>query len=140
MNEYRLLTTFFKNNDSKYRSETMIPQYLSVPLEELKKVILREEALVSFYTKDLDTPSCIHMDTTSTQFKQITFTYVYNEVKQTWFDVLLKRKRYKLAMISNHQFGTQTLATPLQEIKGLTATISTWDEVFKPLNKIYKAQ
>ena len=118
----------------------MIPQYLSVPLEELKKVIFREEALVSFYTKDLDTPPCIHMDTTSTQFKQITFTYVYNEVKQTRFDVLLKRKRYKLAMISNHQFGTQTLATPLQEIKGLTTIISTWDEVFKPLNKIYKAQ
>ena len=117
----------------------MTPQYLSVPLEELKKVIFREEALVSFYTKDLDTPPCIYMDTTSTQFKQITFTYVYNEVKQTWFDVLLKRKRYKLAMISNHQFGSQTIATPSQEIKGLTTTISTWDEVFKPLNKIYKA-
>ena len=117
----------------------MIPQYLSVPLEELKKVIFREEALVAFYTKDLNTPPCIRMDTTSTQFKQITFTYVYNEVKQTWFDALLKRKRYKLAMISNAQFGTQTIATPLQEIKGLTSTISTWDEVFKPLNKIYKA-
>lgn len=117
----------------------MIPQYLSVPLEELKKVILREEALVSFYTKDLDTPSCIHMDTTSTQFKQIKFTYVYNEVKQTWFDVLLKRKRYSLAMIYNAQFGTQTIATPLRSSKGLSSAITTWDEVFKPLNKLYKA-
>ena len=118
----------------------MIPQYLSVPLEELKKVIFREEALVSFYTKDLSTPPCIHMDTTSTQFKQITFTYVYNEVKQTWFDVLLKHKRYKLAMIYNTQFGTQTIETPLQTSKELTSTISSWCEVFKPLNKIYKAQ
>ena len=118
----------------------MIPQYLSVPLAELKKVIFREEALVSFYTKDLDTPPCIHMDTTSTQFKQITFTYVYNEVKQTWFDVLLKRKRYKLAMVYNAQFGTQTISTPLQTSKELTSIISSWDEVFKPLNKIYKAQ
>ena len=118
----------------------MTPQFLSVPLTELKKVILREKTLVSFYTKDLGTPPCILMETTSTQFKQITFNYVYNEVKQTWFDVLLKRKRYKLAMISNHQFGSQTIATPLQEIKGLTTIISTWDEVFKPLNKIYKAQ
>ena len=117
----------------------MIPQYLSVPLEELKKVIFREEALVSFYTKDLDTPPCIHMDTTSTQFKQITFTYVYNEVKQTWFDVLLKRKRYKLAMVYNTQFGTQTISTPLQTSKELMSIISTWDEVFKPLNKLYKA-
>ena len=117
----------------------MIPQYLSVPLEELKKVIFREEALVSFYTKDLDTPPCIHMDTTSTQFKQITFTYVYNEVKQTWFDVLLKRKRYKLAMVYNAQFGTQTIETLLQTSKELTSIISSWDEVFKPLNKIYKA-
>ena len=117
----------------------MIPQYLSVPLEELKKVIFREEALVSFYTKDLDTPPCIHMDTTSTQFKQITFTYVYNEVKQSWFDVLLKRKRYKLATISNHQFGTQILETPLQTSKGLKSIISSWDEKYKPLNKLYKA-
>ena len=118
----------------------MIPQYLSVPLEELKKVIFREEALVSFYTKDLDTPPCIRMDTTSTQFKQITFTYVYNEVRQTWFDVLLKRKRYKLAMVCNAQFGTQTISTPLQTSKELTSVIPSWDEVFKPLNKIYKAQ
>ena len=118
----------------------MIPQYLSVPLEELKKVIFQEEALVSFYTKDLDTPPCIHMDTTSTQFKQITFNYVYNEVKQSWFDVLLKRKRYKLAMVSNTQFGTQTIATPIQKIKSLTTPITIWNEVFKPLNKIYKAQ
>ena len=117
----------------------MIPHYLSVPLEELKKVIFREEALVSFYTKDLDTPPCIHMDTTSTQFKQITFTYVYNEVKQSWFDVLLKRKRYKLAMLSNAQFGTQTLETLLQTSKAITSPITSWDEVFKPLNKIYKA-
>ena len=118
----------------------MIPQYLSVPIAELKKVILREGALVSFYTKDLDTPPCILMDTTSTQFKQVTFNYVYNEVKQTWFDVLLKRKRYELAMVSNTQFGTQTLATPVQKIEELTATIITWNEVYKPLNKIYKAQ
>ena len=117
----------------------MIPQYLSVPLEELKKVIFREEALVSFYTKDLDTPPCILMDTTSTQFKQITFTYVYNEVKQTWFDVLLKRKRYKLAMVYNAQFGTQTISTPLQTSKELTSIITSWDEEYKPLNKIYKA-
>ena len=118
----------------------MIPQYLSVPLEELKKVIFREEALVSFYTKDLDTPPCIHMDTTSTQFKQITFTYVYNEVKQTWFDVLLKRKRYKLAMVCNAQFGTQTISAPLQVSKELTSTISSLGEKYKPLNTIYKAQ
>ena len=117
----------------------MIPQYLSVPLEELKKVIFREEALVSFYTKDLDTPPCIHMDTTSTQFKQITFTYVYNEVKQTWFDVLLKRKRYKLAMVYNTQFGTQTIETLLQTSKAITSPITSWDEEYKPLNKIYKA-
>ena len=117
----------------------MIPQYLSVPLEELKKVIFREEALVSFYTKDLDTPPCIHMDTTSTQFKQITFTYVYNEVKQSWFDALLKRKRYKLAMVYNAQFGTQTISTPLQTSKELTSIITSWDEEYKPLNKIYKA-
>ena len=114
-------------------------QYLSVPLAELKKVIFREEALVSFYTKDLDTPPCIHMNTTSTQFKQVTFTYVYNEVKQTWFDELLKRKRYKLATVYNAQFGTQTIATPLQTSKVLTAIISSWDEQYKPLNKIYKA-
>ena len=118
----------------------MNSQYLSVPLEELKKVIFREEALVAFYTKNLDTPPCIHMKTASTQFKQITFTYVYNEVKQTWLDELLKRKRYKLATVSNHQFGTHTLAPPLQDIKELTTTISTWSEVFKPLNKIYKVQ
>ena len=118
----------------------MIPQYLSVPLEELKKVIFREEALVSFYTKDLDTPPCIHMDTTSTQFKQITFTYVYNEVKQTRFDVLLKRKRYKLAMVYNTQFGTQTIETPLQTSKAITSPITSWDEEYKPLNKLYKAQ
>ena len=117
----------------------MIPQYLSVPIEELKKVIFREEALVSFYTKDLDTPPCIHMDTTSTQFKQITFTYVYNEVKQTWFDVLLKRKRYKLAMVCNAQFGAQTISTPLQTSKELTSIISSWGEKYKPLNTIYKA-
>ena len=117
----------------------MTHHYLSVPLEELKKVILREEALVSFYTKDLDTPTCMHMDTTSTQFKQIKFTYVYNEVKQSWFDALLKRKRYKLAMIHNTQFGSQTIETPLQTSKGLTSDITTWNEVFKPLNKIYKA-
>ena len=115
-------------------------QYLSVPLEELKKVIFREEALVSFYTKDLDTPPCIHMDTTSTQFKQITFTYVYNEEKQSWFDVLLKRKRYNLVKVYNAQFGTQTIETPLQTSKGLTSTISSWDEEYKPLNKIYKAR
>ena len=118
----------------------MIPQYLSVPLEELKKVIFREEALVSFYTKDLDTPPCIHIQTTSMQFKQITFIYIYNEVKQSWFDVLLKRKRYRLAMVYNVQFGTQTLATPLQTSKGLKSIIASWDEKYKPLNKIYKAQ
>ena len=117
----------------------MTLQYLSVPLEELKKVIFREEALVSFFTKDLNTPPCIHMKTTSVQFEQIMFTYVYNEVKQTWFDILLKRKQYKPAMVFNYQFGAQTLATPLQEIKGLTTAISTWGEVFKPLNTIYKA-
>ena len=77
----------------------MNPQYLSVPLAELKEVIFREEALVSFYTKDLYTHPCIHMKTTSVQFEQIMFTYVYNEVKQTWLDVLLKRKRYKLARV-----------------------------------------
>lgn len=118
----------------------MTPQYLSVPLAELKEVIFREEALVSFFTKDLETPPCIHMDTTSTQFKQITFTYVYNEVKQTWFDVLLKRKRYNLAKIHNTQFGTQTLETPLQTSKGLKSIIASWDEKYKPLNKLYKAQ
>lgn len=117
----------------------MTPQYLSVPLAELKEVIFQEEALVSFYTKDLETPPCIHMNTTSTQFKQVMFTYVYNEVKQTWFDVLLKRKRYKLAKIYNTQFGTQMLGTPLQTSKGLTSTISSWDEEYKPLNEIYKA-
>ena len=116
----------------------MNPQYLSVPLVELKKVIFREEALVSFYTKDLDTPPCIHMKTTSIHFKQITFTYVYNEVKQTWFDVLLKRKRYKLAMVYNAQFGTQTISTPLQTSKELTSIISSWSEKYKPLNTIYK--
>lgn len=117
----------------------MNPQYLSVPLEELKKVIFREEALVSFFTKDLETPPCIHMNTTSTQFKQITFTYVYNEVKQTWFDILLKRKRYKLARVCNAQFGTQTISTPLQTSKELTSIISSWCEKYKPLSKIYKA-
>mgnify|MGYP007027767241 CR=1 FL=1 len=117
----------------------MIPEYLSVPVKELKKVIFREEALVSFYTKDLETPPCIHMDTTSTQFNQIIFTYVYNEVKQTWFDVLLKRKQYKLAMVYNALFGTQTIATPLQTSKGLAHPISSWDEKYKPLNKLYKA-
>ena len=118
----------------------MIPQYLSVPLAELKEVIFREEALVSFLTKDLDTPPSIHMETTSTHFKQITFTYVYNEKKQSWFDVLLKRKRYKLVMVYNTQFGTQTLESPLQTSKGLPSTITSWDEEYKPLNKIYKAQ
>lgn len=117
----------------------MIPEYLSVPLTELKEVIFQEEALVSFLTKDLETPPCIHMNTTSTHFKQITFTYVYNEVKQSWFDVLLKRKRYKLAMIYNTQFGTQTIQTPLQTSKGLKSIISSWDEKYKPLNKLYKA-
>lgn len=117
----------------------MTPQYLSVPLAELKDIIFREEALVSFLTKDLDTPPCIRLDTTSTHFKQITFTYVYNEEKQTWFDVLLKRKRYTLANVYNVQFGTQTLAEPIQEVKELTATITSWDEEYKPLNKIYKA-
>lgn len=118
----------------------MNSQYLSVPLAELKKVIFQEGALVSFFTLDLDTPSCIHMKTTSVQFEQITFTYVYNEVKQTWFDVLLKRKRYKLAMVCNAQFGTQTISTPLQTSKELTSTIFSWGEKYKPLNKIYKAQ
>ena len=118
----------------------MTPQYLSVPLEELKKVIFREEALVSFLTKNLDTPPCIHIETTSTHFNQITFTYVYNEEKQSWFDVLLKRKRYKLVMVYNTQFGTQTLESPLQTSKGLPSTIASWDEEYKPLNKIYKAQ
>ena len=117
----------------------MTPQYLSVPLAELKEVIFREEALVSFLTKDLDTPPCIHMETTSTHFNQITFTYVYNEEKQSWFDVLLKRKRYKLVMVYNTQFGTQTLESPLQTSKGLPPTITSWDEEYKPLNKIYKA-
>ena len=117
----------------------MNPQYLSVPLAELKEVIFQEEALVSFFTKNLDTPPCIHMKTMSTQFKQITFTYVYNEVKQTWFDVLLKRKRYKLAMVYNAQFGTQTISTPLQTSKELTSIISSWCEKYKPLNTIYKA-
>ncbi|MEG0486350.1 MAG: hypothetical protein RR575_00295 [Acinetobacter sp.] len=118
----------------------MTLKYLSVPLAELKEVIFREEALVSFLTKDLDTPPCIHMETTSTHFKQITFTYVYNEEKQSWFDVLLKRKRYKLVMVYNTQFGTQTLESPLQTSKGLPSTITSWDEEYKPLNKIYKAQ
>lgn len=117
----------------------MIPEYLSVPLAELKDIIFREEALVSFLTKDLDTPPCIHMDTTSTHFKQITFTYVYNEEKQTWFDVLLKRKRYNLVMVYNAQFGTQTIEAPLQTSIELTSTIISWDEEYKPLNKIYKA-
>ena len=117
----------------------MNPQYLSVPLAELKEVIFQEEALVSFFTKDLETPPCIHMKTTSTQFKQITFTYVYSEVKQTWFDVLLKRKRYKLAMVYNAQFGTQTISTPLQTSKELTSSISSWCEKYKPLSKLYKA-
>lgn len=117
----------------------MTPQYLSVPLTELKEVIFREEALISFLTKDLDTPPCIHMKTTSTQFKQITFTYVYNEEKQTWFDVLLKRKRYNLAKIHNTQFGTQTIETPLQTSKEITSPITSWDEEYKPLNKLYKA-
>lgn len=117
----------------------MILQYLSVPLEELKKVVFREEALVSFFTKDLETPPCIHMNTTSTQFKQFTFTYVYNEVKQSWFDVLLKRKRYSLAMIYNTQFGNQTIETPLQTSKEITTPITSWDEEYKPLNKLYKA-
>ena len=118
----------------------MTPQYLSVPLAELKEVIFREEALVSFLTKNLDTPPCMHIETTSTHFKQITFTYVYNEEKQSWFDVLLKRKRYKLVMVYNTQFGTQTLESPLQTSKGLPSTITSWDEEYKPLNKIYKAQ
>ena len=117
----------------------MNPQYLSVPLAELKEVIFREKALVSFCTKDLETPPCIHMKTTSIHFKQITFTYVYNEVKQTRFDVLLKRKRYKLAMVCNAQFGTQTISTPLQTSKELTSIISSWCEKYKPLNKLYKA-
>lgn len=117
----------------------MTPQYLSVPLAELKKVIFREEALTSFLTKDLDTPPCIHMETSSTQFNQITFTYVYNEVKQTWFDVLLKRKRYHLAKVYNIHFGTQMIETPLQASKALTSAITSWDEEYKPLNKIYKA-
>ena len=118
----------------------MIPQFLSVPLAELKEVIFREEALVSFLTKDLDTPPCIHMETTSTHFKQIAFTYVYNEENQSWFDVLLKRKRYNLVMVYNAQFGTQTIETPLQTSIGITSTITSWDEEYKPLNKIYKAQ
>ena len=117
----------------------MNTQYLSVPLAELKEVIFQEEALVSFCTKDLETPPCIHMNTTSTQFKQFTFTYVYNEVKQSWFDVLLKRKRYKLAMVCNAQFGTQTISTPLQTSKELTSPITSWCEKYKPLNKLYKA-
>lgn len=117
----------------------MTPQYLSVPLAELKEVIFREEALVSFLTRNLNTPPCIHIDTTSTQFKQITFTYVYNEVKQTWFDVLLKRKRYNLVKVYNAQFGIQMLEAPLQTSVGLTSTITSWGEEYKPLNKIYKA-
>ena len=117
----------------------MNSQYLSVPLAELKAVIFQEQALVSFLTKDLETPPCIHMNTTSTQFKQFTFTYVYNEEKQSWFDVLLKRKRYKLAMVYNAQFGTQTISTPLQTSKELTTIISSWCEKYKPLNTIYKA-
>ena len=114
-------------------------EFLSVPLAELKAVIFQEEALVSFLTKDLETPPCIHMDTTSTQFKQFAFTYVYNEVKQSWFDVLLKRKRYTLAKIHNSQFGTQTIETPLQTSKEITSPIISWDEEYKPLNKLYKA-
>ena len=117
----------------------MIPEFLSVPLAELRQVIFQEEALVSFLTKDLETPPCIHMNTTSTQFEQITFTYVYNEAKQSWFDVLLKRKRYNLAMIYNTQFGTQVIETPLQTSKEITSLITSWDEEYKPLNKLYKA-
>ena len=117
----------------------MTPQYLSVLLAELKEVIFREEALVSFLTKNLDTPPCIHIETTSTHFNQITFTYVYNEEKQSWFDVLLKRKRYKLVMVYNTQFGTQTLESPLQTSKEITSPITSWDEEYKPLNKLYKA-
>ena len=117
----------------------MIPQYLSVPLEELKKVIFREKALVSFYTAELNAPPCIHMNTKSVQFAQISFTYVYNEVKQSCFDVLLKRKKYKLAAVYNSQFGDQTLATTLQSSVGLTSIIDSWNESYKPLNKIYKA-
>ena len=117
----------------------MNTQYLSVPLAELKAVIFQEEALVSFLTKDLETPPCIHMNTTSTQFKQFTFIYVYNEEKQSWFDVLLKRKRYSLAMIYNNQFGTQTIETPLQTSTEITSPIISWDEEYKPLNKLYKA-
>ena len=117
----------------------MNTQYLSVPLAELKEVIFQEEALVSFSTKDLETPPCIHMNTTSTQFKQFTFTYVYNEEKQSWFDVLLKRKRYSLAMIYSSQFGTQAIETPLQTSKEITSPIISWDEKYKPLNKLYKA-
>lgn len=118
----------------------MNPEYLSVPIAELKEVILREQALVSFLTKDLDTYPCIRMDTTSTQFKQVKFTYVYNEEKQSWFDVLLKRKRYTLAQVYNQRFGTQTIAEPIQEIKELTTTITSWDEEYKPLSKIYKGK
>ena len=117
----------------------MNTQYLSVPLAELKAVIFQEEALVSFLTKDLETPPCIHMNTTSTQFKQFTFIYVYNEEKQSWFDVLLKRKRYILAMIYSTQFGTQTIETPLQTSKEITSPITSWDDEYKPLNKLYKA-
>lgn len=117
----------------------MIPEFLSVPLTELKKVIFQEEALVSFFTKDLETPPCIHMHTKSVQFAQISFTYVYNEVKQSCFDVLLKRKKYKLAAVYNSQFGDQTLATPLQSSVSLTSIIDSWNESYKPLNKIYKA-
>ena len=117
----------------------MNTQYLSVPLAELKEVIFQEEALVSFSTKDLEAPPCIHMNTTSTQFKQFTFTYVYNEEKQSRFDVLLKRKRYSLAKIHNTQFGTQTIKTPLQTSKEITSPITSWDEEYKPLNKLYKA-
>ena len=117
----------------------MTPQYLSVPLEELKKVIFREEALVSFLTKNLDTPPCIHIETTSTHFKQITFTYVYNEKKQSWFDVLFKRKRYTLAKVHNTYLGIKIYAAPLQPREELSSNISSWDEEYKPLNKIYKA-
>ena len=117
----------------------MNSKYLSVPFAELKKVILKEEALVSFYTKDLNTPTCIHIQTTSMQFKQITFIYIYNEVKQSWFDVLLKRKRYILAKVHNTHFGTQIYASPLQTSEELSSNISSWREEYKPLNHIYKA-
>ena len=117
----------------------MNTQYLSVPVAELKEVIFQEEALVSFLTKDLETPPCIHMNTTSTQFKQFTFTYVYNVVIQSWFYVLLLCERYNLALIYNTHFGTQTIETPLQVSKEITSPIVSWDEEYKPLNKLYKA-